>query len=306
MPGVRTPTVVELDLADRSSPARLADEWQGPLHLLVDNAGVVRSDLERTAEGWELQFATNHLGHFALTTGLRRALAEGAADRGEARVVALSSGAHMRSPVVFDDIHFEHRPMTHNWPTRSRRPRTCSSLSSSRVAGQPTASSRMPSTPAVYVPGYSGISLPGSAHPSMPQKQRVFSATRPPSRVRPLRLLPRPLRSSRTSAVATSTTGKRHRPCPTSPRWPTTPMRSRRGRSIPLRPSDCGAPPNRCSGSDPVWIPQMRRFSASGQLLKRDPGLRLGRHRAGAGLTGARGVAPSRSRARRVRGRCGG
>jgi NAD(P)-dependent dehydrogenase (short-subunit alcohol dehydrogenase family) len=60
----------------------------------------------RTPEGWELQFATNHLGHFALTTGLLPALKAA----GGARVVAVSSSAHLRSPVVFEDIHFRERP----------------------------------------------------------------------------------------------------------------------------------------------------------------------------------------------------
>ena len=59
----------------------------------------------RTPEGWELQFATNHLGHFALATGLRGALASA----GGARVVSVSSSAHLRSPVVFEDIHFRER-----------------------------------------------------------------------------------------------------------------------------------------------------------------------------------------------------
>src|SRR5262249_3041974 len=56
-------------------------------------------------EGWELQFATNHLGHFALAQGLHPALAS--ADG--ARIVSVSSSAHLRSPVVFEDIHFNHR-----------------------------------------------------------------------------------------------------------------------------------------------------------------------------------------------------
>jgi NAD(P)-dependent dehydrogenase (short-subunit alcohol dehydrogenase family) len=61
-------------------------------------------ELELSPEGFELQFATNHLGHFALTTGLHGALAaEGA------RVVSVSSRAHLRSPVVFDDINFAFR-----------------------------------------------------------------------------------------------------------------------------------------------------------------------------------------------------
>ena len=63
------------------------------------------SPLMRTPDGWEMQFATNHLGHFALATGLHDALAAA----GGARVVSVSSSAHLRSPVVFDDIHFDHR-----------------------------------------------------------------------------------------------------------------------------------------------------------------------------------------------------
>lgn len=103
-------TVAAIDLADPDSVARFARDWDGPLHLLVNNAGLVTAGLERTKEGWELQFATNHLGHFALAWALHDALAEGARDRGAARIVAVSSTAHMRAPVDFDDIHFERRP----------------------------------------------------------------------------------------------------------------------------------------------------------------------------------------------------
>ncbi len=56
-----------------------------------------------------MQFATNHLGHFALATGLRHALARGARDRDGARIVSVSSTAHMRAGVDFDDLHFERR-----------------------------------------------------------------------------------------------------------------------------------------------------------------------------------------------------
>ncbi|MBD0420374.1 SDR family NAD(P)-dependent oxidoreductase [Streptomyces sp. TRM S81-3] len=106
--GIR-PRVVRLDLADRASVTRFVDAWAGPLHLLINNAGVVTGGLERTHEGWELQFATNHLGHFALATGLHGALALGAADRDGARIVSVSSTAHMRSGIDFDDLHFERR-----------------------------------------------------------------------------------------------------------------------------------------------------------------------------------------------------
>jgi NAD(P)-dependent dehydrogenase (short-subunit alcohol dehydrogenase family) len=96
----------ELDLTDLASVRAFAAAWDGPLHILVNNAGVMAAPETRTAAGWELQFATNHLGHFALATGLFTALAAA----GQARIVSLSSSAHMRSPVVFDDLHFRFRP----------------------------------------------------------------------------------------------------------------------------------------------------------------------------------------------------
>ncbi len=98
--------VAPLDLADPASVAAFAVRWDGPLHILVNNAGVMAAPLTRTAQGWELQFATNHLGHFALATGLHEALAAA----GDARVVSVSSSGHRRSPVVFSDIHFLQRP----------------------------------------------------------------------------------------------------------------------------------------------------------------------------------------------------
>jgi len=102
--GVR---VAPLDLADPASVAGFVRSWSGPLHILVNNAGVMAlPKLTRTAAGYEMQFATNHLGHFALTTGLHRWLA--AADG--ARVVAVSSIGHLFGPVVFDDLHYRFRP----------------------------------------------------------------------------------------------------------------------------------------------------------------------------------------------------
>jgi NAD(P)-dependent dehydrogenase (short-subunit alcohol dehydrogenase family) len=99
--------VGRLDLADKASVAGFAADWSEPLDLLVNNAGVMAlPERELTAEGWELQFATNHLGHFALAVGLRDALAAA----GDARIVSLSSRGHLRSPVVFDDINFTSRP----------------------------------------------------------------------------------------------------------------------------------------------------------------------------------------------------
>jgi NAD(P)-dependent dehydrogenase (short-subunit alcohol dehydrogenase family) len=100
--------VAKLDLAEPDSVAAFAAGWTGPLDLLVNNAGVMAlPDLQLTGQGWELQFATNHLGHFALAVRLHDALA--AAPAG-ARIVSLSSRAHLRSPVVFDDVNFASRP----------------------------------------------------------------------------------------------------------------------------------------------------------------------------------------------------
>lgn len=103
------PEVRRLDLADLASVRAFVAAWREPLHLLVNNAGIVTGGLERTTTGRELQFATNHLGHHALAGGLRHALAAGAAASGEARIVALSSTAHMRADVDLDDVDFRHR-----------------------------------------------------------------------------------------------------------------------------------------------------------------------------------------------------
>src|SRR5262249_23579414 len=64
-------TVTALDLIDPDSPCRLAEQWgTTPLHALIHNAGIMAAPLQRTPAGWESQFATNHLGHFALATAL--------------------------------------------------------------------------------------------------------------------------------------------------------------------------------------------------------------------------------------------
>ncbi|MBH0776012.1 SDR family NAD(P)-dependent oxidoreductase [Nocardia bovistercoris] len=96
--------VAHLDRA--SIDALAAAAVREPLHILVNNAGVMAiPELRRSPEGHEAQFATNHLGHFRLTTALLPALraANGA------RVVSLSSRAHLNSTVDFDDIDFRVR-----------------------------------------------------------------------------------------------------------------------------------------------------------------------------------------------------
>jgi NAD(P)-dependent dehydrogenase (short-subunit alcohol dehydrogenase family) len=102
---------VRVEALDLTHPASVRD-FAGrlgsgsPLHVLVNNAGVMACPLERTAEGFEMQLASNHLGHFLLTCLLAPALRRGA----PARVVSLSSRGHRFSPVVFEDLHFERRP----------------------------------------------------------------------------------------------------------------------------------------------------------------------------------------------------
>jgi NAD(P)-dependent dehydrogenase (short-subunit alcohol dehydrogenase family) len=100
--------VRQLDLSSRESIEDFARGWSGPLHLLLNNAGVMALPEQHTPDGWEMQFAINHLGHFYLTLGLLPALT---AAHG-ARVVVVSSSAHQNSPVVFDDIHFRRRAYT--------------------------------------------------------------------------------------------------------------------------------------------------------------------------------------------------
>lgn len=100
-------TVGRLDLADRSTVETFVADWTGPLHILVNNAGVMAlPQLTRTPDGREMQFSVNHLGHFALAVGLRPALA--AADG--ARIVSVASIGHLFSPVVFDDLDYRFRP----------------------------------------------------------------------------------------------------------------------------------------------------------------------------------------------------
>ncbi|MFF5500069.1 SDR family NAD(P)-dependent oxidoreductase [Streptomyces aquilus] len=104
LPGVRT---AALDLSDLASVRAFCADWSGPLDALVANAGVMMLPTRQVnAQGWEMQLATNYLGHFALAVGLRAALK--AADR--PRVTVVSSGAQLRAGFDFADPQFEHRP----------------------------------------------------------------------------------------------------------------------------------------------------------------------------------------------------
>jgi NAD(P)-dependent dehydrogenase (short-subunit alcohol dehydrogenase family) len=102
-------SVADMDLADFASVRAFADGFVAsgePLHILINNAGVMATPERRIMGGLESQFGTNHLGHMLLTCRLAPALLKGA----PARVVELSSIGHRRSPVIFDDPNFERRP----------------------------------------------------------------------------------------------------------------------------------------------------------------------------------------------------
>jgi len=90
-----------LDLADLASVRRFAEAWEGPLDVLVNNAGLMAVPLRRTADGFEMQLGTNHLGHFALTNLLLPAVTD--------RVVTVSSGLHRQGELVLDDLNWERR-----------------------------------------------------------------------------------------------------------------------------------------------------------------------------------------------------
>ena len=91
-----------LDLASLASVREFAAAWEGDIDLLINNAGVMAPPLSRTAEGFELQFGTNHLGHFALTNLL--------VERVTGRVVTVSSTGHRFGSIDFDDLNWERKP----------------------------------------------------------------------------------------------------------------------------------------------------------------------------------------------------
>ncbi|MFB6220200.1 MAG: oxidoreductase [Halolamina sp.] len=100
-------TVMELDLANLDSVRTFADAFGtefDALHVLCNNAGVMATPRRETADGFELQFGVNHLGHFALTG---RLLEDLRATDGESRVVTHSSAIHERGDIDFDDLHSE-------------------------------------------------------------------------------------------------------------------------------------------------------------------------------------------------------
>ncbi|PVZ08502.1 SDR family NAD(P)-dependent oxidoreductase [Actinomycetospora cinnamomea] len=107
--GLERTEVDALDLGDLDSVAAFADRFLASdraIDMMIDNAGIMATPETRVGPGWEAQFATNHLGHFALVNRLWPAIARGR----DARVVSVSSRGHHRSPVRFDDLDWRAEP----------------------------------------------------------------------------------------------------------------------------------------------------------------------------------------------------
>jgi NAD(P)-dependent dehydrogenase (short-subunit alcohol dehydrogenase family) len=99
-------TVTRLDLADLESVRAFAAGWTGDLDVLINNAGIMMVPAGLTVDGFELQFGTNHLGHFALTNLLLPHVTD--------RVVTVSSNLHRSGVIELDDLNWQRRPYSAN------------------------------------------------------------------------------------------------------------------------------------------------------------------------------------------------
>jgi protochlorophyllide reductase len=153
------PVVVPLDLADLASVRKAADEVEGRverLDVLMNNAGIMAPPLTRTADGFEAQFGTNHLGHFALTGLVLPTLLRAAAPR----VVTTSSNMHRRGRNDWDDPNCEHTRYS-RWGAygRSKLANLLFTRELARRAGDAGAGL----VPAAAHPGYASTHLLGAS-----------------------------------------------------------------------------------------------------------------------------------------------
>jgi len=101
--------IVEMDLGNLNSVKKFTEDFKesfGKLDLLINNAGIMACPETRIGNGWESQFAVNHIGHFLLTKELMDTMAE----NDSARFISLSSSAHSLTGILWDDIHFKNSP----------------------------------------------------------------------------------------------------------------------------------------------------------------------------------------------------
>ncbi|MFD4552193.1 oxidoreductase [Streptomyces sp. NPDC058466] len=143
--------VRHLDLADLSSVRRFAAEWNGPLDVLVNNAGVMAIPEARTVDGFEMQFGTNHLGPFALTNLLLPHITD--------RVVTVASNAHRRPGV---DIHFDDINFSNSYsPWRAYQQSKLANLLFTRELQRRLTAAGSPVTAHAAHPGYAATNLQG-------------------------------------------------------------------------------------------------------------------------------------------------
>ena len=155
MPG--TTEVRQLDLASLDSVRAFAAAWQGEIDLLINNAGVMIPPLSRTADGFELQFGTNHLGHFALTNLLLPHIT--------GRVVTVSSDAHRVGAIDFDDLNWErkrYRAVARLRPVQAGQPAVHQRAPAPPDRGRLDGARRPPRTPATPPPTSSRTAAAGS------------------------------------------------------------------------------------------------------------------------------------------------
>ena len=231
--------VAPLDLADRASVAAFVAAWDGPLHLLVNNAGVMAlPELELTPEGWELQFATNHLGHFALAArpARRARRRRRRADRvGQLRAATCarrsSSTTSTSASAPYDPWLAYGQSKTANVLFAVEATRRwagdgiTANASDARRDPRPTCQRHVD---------------PDDARARCARSRAAVSASRPSSRAPRRACWSRPRRCSRASAAATSRTATRPRRCASgarpAPPPAASPVRARPGQ----RASGCG------------------------------------------------------------------
>jgi NAD(P)-dependent dehydrogenase (short-subunit alcohol dehydrogenase family) len=140
--------VRELDLADLSSVRAFADGWEGPVDLLINNAGVMMPPAGKTVDGFETQFGTNHLGHFALTNLLLTHVTD--------RVVTVSSTGHRMGNIDFGDLQWERK--SYNPPRAYGQSKLANLLFTSELQHRLTAAGS-PVTATAAHPGYAVTNL---------------------------------------------------------------------------------------------------------------------------------------------------
>jgi nucleoside-diphosphate-sugar epimerase len=141
--------LVQLDLASLASVRACADALVAngkPFDLVICNAGVMATPSGKTADGFETQFGTNHLGHFVLVNRIASLM------KPSARLINLSSAGHQISDVDLDDPNFERTPYSARASYAVRRPPTSCSRSSSTADTSIAASAPPPSIPAPFIP----------------------------------------------------------------------------------------------------------------------------------------------------------